>query len=155
MYAVEGVQQFISAGHLPVLLHSQAPIMGIALVWVFFVWRKCLIVAHTQIFPRCLLTDAQKLRSVHSSKREMDMANYRFNRRLAGGGTYTLGTAVRYNEGWRFLSNVASHKSSRKYHPTMEACLPKWVGYPDHCESEAVVPQRKIDLSWMDRLGGP
>lgn len=66
------------------------------------------------------------------------MTNYRFMRRLTDGSTYRLGTAVQYPEGWRFLSNVAAHKSSRKFHATMEKCLPRWLGYPDKCESEPV-----------------
>ena len=67
------------------------------------------------------------------------MANYRFIRDLPGGSGYHLGTAVQYPDGWRFLSNVSSHKSSRKYHATMEKCLPRWLGYPDKCRSEEVV----------------
>jgi hypothetical protein len=59
----------------------------------------------------------------------------KFFRRLADGSTYHLGSAVRYADGWRFLSNVASHSNSRKTHPAMEKCVPRWVGYPDKCES--------------------
>lgn len=66
------------------------------------------------------------------------MANQRFLRKLSDGSTYHLGTAVQYRDGWRFLSNVTSHKSSRKFHATMEKCLPRWLGYPDKCESEPV-----------------
>lgn len=63
-----------------------------------------------------------------------------FNRRLADGYTYRLGTAVEYTTGeWKFISNVASHGSSRKRHPTMKACIPRWVGYPDSCESEEII----------------
>lgn len=66
------------------------------------------------------------------------MANYRFIRDLADGSTYHMGTAVHYpNNGWRFISNV-THKSSRKFHATMEKCLPRWLGYPDRCRSEEV-----------------
>lgn len=64
--------------------------------------------------------------------------NHRFVRRLPDGSVYHLGTAVEYADGWRFLSNVASHKNSRKYHATMEKCLPRWVGYPNKCESVVV-----------------
>lgn len=67
--------------------------------------------------------------------------NHRFVRRLPDGSTYHLGTAVQYKDGWRFLSNVTSHKNSRKFHPTMRKCLPRWVGYPDRCESEPVKPK--------------
>lgn len=66
------------------------------------------------------------------------MTNYRLIRKLSDGSTYQLGTAVQYKEGWRFISNVTSHKSSRKFHATMKKCVPPWVGYPDRCETVAV-----------------
>lgn len=64
------------------------------------------------------------------------MKTVRFNRRLNDGSLYLFGAAVEHPEGWRFIPNVASHKSSRKFHATMERCVPRWVGYPDHCETE-------------------
>ena len=67
------------------------------------------------------------------------MTNFSFYRDLADGSAYRLGTAVQYADGWRFVSNT-SHKSSRKMHATMEKCLPRWLGYPDKCRSEAVMP---------------
>lgn len=67
--------------------------------------------------------------------------NFRFERVLPDGSTYHLGTAVEYNDGWRFISNVSAHRSSRKYHATMEKCLPRWIGYPDRCQSVAVKPK--------------
>jgi hypothetical protein len=66
------------------------------------------------------------------------MQNVQFFRDIAGGSSYHLGTAVQYKDGWRFISNVASHKGSRKFHPTMLACVPRWVGYPDKCRSVTV-----------------
>lgn len=66
------------------------------------------------------------------------MTNFRFMRSLGDGSTYHLGTAVQYAAGWRFLSNVAAHKNSRKFHATMEKCLPRRVGYPNRCESVVV-----------------
>lgn len=66
------------------------------------------------------------------------MTYYKFMRKLQDGSVYHLGTAVEFAGGWRFLSNVSSHKSSRKLHATMKKCLPRWVGYPDHCESVAI-----------------
>lgn len=69
------------------------------------------------------------------------MTNYRFERVLGDGSRGTLGTAIETDEGWRFISNVSAHKSGRKYRPTMEACLPRWIGYPDRCESVAVKPK--------------
>lgn len=64
----------------------------------------------------------------------------RFYRTVKGGSTRAgiLGTAVRHPAGWRFIPAVAGRMPSRKCHPTMEACLPRWVGYPDACESEVV-----------------
>jgi len=68
------------------------------------------------------------------------MAHYFvFFRRLPDGSVYRLGTAVGTEAGWRFFPNVASRRSSRKAHPTMEKCLPRWVGYPDSCESRELV----------------
>jgi hypothetical protein len=66
---------------------------------------------------------------------------YRFLRRLPDGSTFTLGTAVKHDDavvGWRFFPNVSGRKVSRKRHATLERCLPRWIGYPDHCESEKV-----------------
>ena len=69
---------------------------------------------------------------------------YRFTRRLADGSTFILGHAVQYPSalgapgGWRFFPNVSGRAPSRKRHATMEKCLPRWVGYPDHCESVEV-----------------
>ena len=67
--------------------------------------------------------------------------NVVFYRRLTDGTVYRLGTAAQYPSGWKFISNVASHKNSRKFHPTMLKCLPRWIGYPDRCESALVVPE--------------
>jgi hypothetical protein len=78
------------------------------------------------------------------------MTNYRFYRGIQGVDYgLRLGTAVECEGGWRFISNVASHKNSRKMHETMEQCLPRWVGYPDRCYSEAVVPNA---LPALERL---
>ena len=74
---------------------------------------------------------------------------YRFTRRLADGSTFVLGHAVRNEAGWRFLPNVSGRSPSRKAHKTMEKCLPRWVGYPDHCESEV----HHGPTSWGPRHG--
>ena len=66
------------------------------------------------------------------------MMTIHFIRRLKDGSTYRLGTAARSENGWRFISNVASHHSSRKFHLTWKKSLPRWVGYPDHCEIDIV-----------------
>lgn len=70
------------------------------------------------------------------------MKAFNFNRRLGDGSFYRLGTAVEYPDGWRFISNVAVHKNSRKFYRTMQKCLPRWLGYPDRCESVAVIPKK-------------
>lgn len=64
------------------------------------------------------------------------MKTVRFDRRLNDGSLYLLGVAIEHPEGWRFIPNVASHESSRKFHATMERCVPRWVGYLDYCETE-------------------
>lgn len=66
------------------------------------------------------------------------MKSVRFDRRFPSGAVAHLGTAVQRSEGWRFTPAVFGRKPSRKAHPSMEACLPRWVGYPDHCESHVV-----------------
>jgi hypothetical protein len=55
-----------------------------------------------------------------------------------GSETFRIGTVSWVGDGYRFTSNVASHGNSRKSHPTFEACLPRWVGYPDSCETRAI-----------------
>lgn len=49
-----------------------------------------------------------------------------------------LGTVAWKGDGYRFTSNVASHGNSRKSHPTFEACMPRWVRYPDGCETRCL-----------------
>lgn len=58
-----------------------------------------------------------------------------FERRLANGSAFRLGTAVEYSGGWRFFPNVSGRKPSRRFHVTMESCLPAWLNYPNGCES--------------------
>ena len=72
------------------------------------------------------------------------MKSFTFDRKLADGSSYRLGVAVEYPDGWRFISNVTSHKSSRKFHRTMLKCVPRWVGYPDKCESTPVNPTEPV-----------
>ena len=64
------------------------------------------------------------------------MKTVRFTRRLQDGSTFLLGTATQNEQGWRFIPLVSGRHSSRKSHPTMEQCLPRWLGYPDRCDSE-------------------
>jgi hypothetical protein len=64
------------------------------------------------------------------------MKSVDFFRDLTDGSTYRLGTAVQSADGWRFIPNVTSHRSSRKFHATMKACLPRWLGYPNGCRSQ-------------------
>ena len=75
------------------------------------------------------------------------MTNFSFYRDLADGSTCRLGTAVQYADGWRFVSNVTSHKSSRKMHATMQKCLPRWLGFPNKCRSEAVASRAAVALA--------
>jgi hypothetical protein len=57
-------------------------------------------------------------------------------RRLADGKPSLLGRANYHDgKGWKFMPNVSGRDPSRRFWPTWEACLPKWVGYPNHCES--------------------
>ena len=76
------------------------------------------------------------------------MERYDFFRSFADGARGPLlGYAVRYEKGWRFF--VAPPfggiiRSSRAYHPTMEKCLPRWIGYPDYCESVFNPPDWEI-----------
>lgn len=65
------------------------------------------------------------------------MVSVSFFRLLAGKQEYRLGTAVESLHGWRFLSNTSSHGNSRKFHPTLEKCIPHWVGYPNKCVSRS------------------
>lgn len=52
---------------------------------------------------------------------------YRIYRPLAGGGRVILGHAVEYDQGWKFIPANAVNKPSRKFHPTVSRCLPRWV----------------------------
>jgi hypothetical protein len=60
------------------------------------------------------------------------------HRRIKDGSTFRLGCAVRNEAGWRFIPNVSSRHPSRKAHRTFPKCLPRWVKYPDGCETEEV-----------------
>ena len=55
-------------------------------------------------------------------------------RRLPNGSTFRFGTATQTENGWRFIPNLASRKSSRKFHPTLEKCIPRWAAKADHEE---------------------
>ena len=64
------------------------------------------------------------------------MTTYVFFRRFPDRSTFVFGYATQNPAGWRFVPRVAGRRSSAKWHATMERCLPRWLGYPDHCESE-------------------
>lgn len=65
--------------------------------------------------------------------------SYAVERRTADMATVSrLGTVSKGCDGYRFIPNVSGRKPSRKAHPTMEACLPRWVGYPDRCETRVL-----------------
>ena len=66
-------------------------------------------------------------------------------RPLKNGARYHLGSAIYYQSynGWRFIPNVCGRSASRKFWPTWEASLPRWVGYPDKCETVAIAQEDK------------
>lgn len=70
-----------------------------------------------------------------------------FERRLNDGSTFILGHAVEKTDGWRFYPNATSRSPSRKSWPTMEACLPRWLGYPERCESRVTRGAKVFQLA--------
>ena len=64
------------------------------------------------------------------------MNTVKVSRRLPSGSVYLLGTAAKNAAGWRFIPTVCGRRPSSKAHDTWEECLPRWVGYPDRCETE-------------------
>lgn len=77
---------------------------------------------------------------------DMDTRPVVFVRRLSDGSVFRLGVASYHpsatEPGWRFYPNLAARRVSRKRHATMEACLPRWLGYPKRCESYHLVEGR-------------
>lgn len=66
----------------------------------------------------------------------MKLKRIDFIKRFTDGSTYRLGTAIEYSDRtWKFMPNISGRAKSSRYHPTWERCLPRWIGYPDHCES--------------------
>ncbi|MCP2080116.1 UNVERIFIED_ORG: hypothetical protein J2W74_001302 [Methylorubrum zatmanii] len=66
-------------------------------------------------------------------------------RRLPTGVVVRLGTIRRDAEGYRFIPNVSGRKPSRRSHGSLTECLPRWVGYPDACETRALNPTAEED----------
>jgi hypothetical protein len=64
--------------------------------------------------------------------------NWAVERRLANGPVVRLGTVRWVGDGYRFTPNVSGRKPSRKVHPTLADSLPRWVGYPNRCETRAL-----------------
>lgn len=58
-----------------------------------------------------------------------------FRRFIDDDSIQILGWTKLHRDGWRFLPNVTSRKGSRKGHATWEASLPRWVNYPNGCET--------------------
>jgi hypothetical protein len=56
------------------------------------------------------------------------------DRYLVGVATYVAGEG--WNQGWCFFPRVSGRKPSRRFYLTWEECVPRWVGYPDRCETE-------------------
>ena len=74
---------------------------------------------------------AEQKRAVQFRMDAAGMADRPFEEKpIYGTARYTPG------RGWKFITNVSSHRSSRKFHSTLEACLPRWIGYPDRCCSQ-------------------
>jgi len=65
------------------------------------------------------------------------------DRTLADGSSFRLGSAVLGPNGWRFIPNVSGRTISRTPRANWEACLPRWVGYPDRCRTYAGIPGDK------------
>jgi hypothetical protein len=62
---------------------------------------------------------------------------WRFNRSEADSDRYLVGVATYFaGQGWRFNPRVSGRKPSRRFYLTWEECVPRWVGYPDRCETE-------------------
>lgn len=61
--------------------------------------------------------------------------------RADGTDGLSLGRAVQTEQGWRFFPNTTAHKASRKFHPTFDACIPRWTGHPNATRS--VLRQKK------------
>ena len=40
---------------------------------------------------------------------------------------FLIGVAVKFPQGWKFISNLASRNGSRKYHDTFKSCIPVWA----------------------------
>jgi hypothetical protein len=59
--------------------------------------------------------------------------------RTVNGSKIRLGTVTHTVRGWRFTPNLSGRHSSRKAHATMEAALPRWLGYPGRCDIEPIV----------------
>ena len=66
---------------------------------------------------------------------------YAVERRLPDGQVIRLGTVVKNAQGYRFRPFTTAHQSSRRDHATFEGCLPRWVGYPERCETR-LLPRR-------------
>lgn len=66
---------------------------------------------------------------------EEDMKTVIVERAFADGSRGLLGRAHMKPGGWRFYPNVSGRQSSTKAWPTWQECLPRWVGYPNKCET--------------------
>lgn len=64
--------------------------------------------------------------------------NWAVERRLVGGTVLRLGTVRWVGDGYRFNPNVSGRKPSRKSFGTIADCLPRWVGYPNKCETRRI-----------------
>lgn len=59
-------------------------------------------------------------------------------RTLGTGEVLRLGTVTWVGNGYRFIPNVSGRKPSRKTFGSIAAALPRWVGYPNRCETRGL-----------------
>lgn len=55
---------------------------------------------------------------------------------------FWLGTVVKYPQGYRFLSRIASRGNGRKYHDSAEAAVPAKLGSEWRLEPTTLLPLR-------------
>lgn len=60
------------------------------------------------------------------------------SRNLNDGSRLCIGMVSLFNKGWKFNPYIFGRNRSTKFHETWEKAIPKWVGYPNSCETEVV-----------------
>lgn len=59
-------------------------------------------------------------------------------RTLGGGEVVRLGTVRWVGDGYRFVPSVPGRRPSRKSFGSLSDALPRWVGYPNRCETRGL-----------------